>query len=163
MNCRATLDWVKGELGKRFKMKDLGPASYILGLEITRNRQMRTLHLSQRKHALDVLTKFSMLDSKPVSTPLDPGCVLTKDQSRFSRDKVVCWDVRGADHRVEVLREAGQRAELFREAGQRAEFLKFAQASSRGMLWRRRGACYRCSSAVHSIAVVDNALTSRGQ
>jgi hypothetical protein len=33
-----TLDKVKEELGKRFKVKDVGPARYLLGLEIERDR-----------------------------------------------------------------------------------------------------------------------------
>ena len=34
-NCRQQLNAVKEELGRRFKIKDLGPARYIVGLEIT--------------------------------------------------------------------------------------------------------------------------------
>ena len=73
------LDKVKAELSQHFKMKDMGPAKYIVGLEIHQDRAHRTLHLNQHKYTLDVLKWFNMENCKPVSTPLDPGCHLSKD------------------------------------------------------------------------------------
>jgi transposase InsO family protein len=78
-NSRTHLDKIKAELSQHFKMKDMGPAKYIVGLEIHRDRAHRTLHLNQHKYALDVLKRFNMEDCKAVSTPLDPGCRLSKD------------------------------------------------------------------------------------
>ncbi len=33
------ISWIKGELSKRFEMKDMGEAKVCLGLEITRDRR----------------------------------------------------------------------------------------------------------------------------
>ena len=62
---------LKGELGKRFEMKDLGPASVILGIEIKRDRQARKLWISQREYTQEVLSRFHMKDCRSVSTPMD--------------------------------------------------------------------------------------------
>ena len=60
----------KSLLRKEFEMKDLGAAKKILGMEIRRNRKARKLWLSQKNYIKKVLEKFSMLDAKPMSTPL---------------------------------------------------------------------------------------------
>ena len=69
-NNLSAISWIKGELHKRFEMKDLGEAKVILGLEITRDRKNRELHLGQSKYAGDILERFGMHDSRPVSTPM---------------------------------------------------------------------------------------------
>uniref|UniRef100_A0A2N9J4X6 CCHC-type domain-containing protein n=1 Tax=Fagus sylvatica TaxID=28930 RepID=A0A2N9J4X6_FAGSY len=61
---------LKSLLHKEFEMKDLGAAKKILGMEIHRDRGARKLWLSQKNYIKKVLEKFSMLDAKPVSTPL---------------------------------------------------------------------------------------------
>uniref|UniRef100_A0A2N9HW07 CCHC-type domain-containing protein n=1 Tax=Fagus sylvatica TaxID=28930 RepID=A0A2N9HW07_FAGSY len=61
---------LKSLLHKEFEMKDLGAAKKILGMEIHRDRGARKLWLSQKNYIRKVLEKFSMLDAKPVSTPL---------------------------------------------------------------------------------------------
>ena len=60
-------------------MKDIGPAKYIVRLEIHWDRAHRTLHLNQHKYTLDVLKWFNMENCNLVSTPLDPSCHLSKD------------------------------------------------------------------------------------
>ena len=42
-NRRASIDRIKGEFKKRFKMKDNGEASEVFGLEIERNHENKTL------------------------------------------------------------------------------------------------------------------------
>uniref|UniRef100_A0A2N9IFF3 Integrase catalytic domain-containing protein n=1 Tax=Fagus sylvatica TaxID=28930 RepID=A0A2N9IFF3_FAGSY len=61
---------LKSLLHKEFEMKDLGAAKKILGMEIHRDRGARKLWLSQKNYIRKVLEKFSMLDAKPMSTPL---------------------------------------------------------------------------------------------
>lgn len=51
-------------------MKDLGYAKRILGMEITRDRNKRTLFLSQEGYISKVLSRFGMSNAKPVSTPI---------------------------------------------------------------------------------------------
>jgi hypothetical protein len=47
----------KTQLGARFKMKDLGDLSQLLGMHITRNRSARSISLDQSKYLRDVLAK----------------------------------------------------------------------------------------------------------
>ena len=54
-NSRTHLDKIKAKLAQHFKMKDMGPARYIVGLEIHSDRAKRTLHINQHKYILDVL------------------------------------------------------------------------------------------------------------
>uniref|UniRef100_A0A2N9GF09 Integrase catalytic domain-containing protein n=1 Tax=Fagus sylvatica TaxID=28930 RepID=A0A2N9GF09_FAGSY len=61
---------LKSLLHKEFEMKDLGAAKKILGMEIHRDKKARKLWLSQKNYIRKVLEKFSMLDTKPMSTPL---------------------------------------------------------------------------------------------
>jgi hypothetical protein len=63
----------KAQLGARFKIKDLGDLSQLLGMHITRNRSARTISLDQSKYMRDVLAKYNMTDAKPSSLPMDPG------------------------------------------------------------------------------------------
>ena len=51
---------LKKELSKSFEMKDLGPASQILGINISRDRTNRKLRLSQESYIEKVLDKFNM-------------------------------------------------------------------------------------------------------
>ena len=86
-NSRPHHDKVKAELSQHFKMKDMGPAKSIVGLEIRWDRAHRTLHLNQHKYTLDVLKRFNMENCNPVSTPLDPSCCLSKDLCPQSVDE----------------------------------------------------------------------------
>uniref|UniRef100_A0A2N9EZR3 CCHC-type domain-containing protein n=1 Tax=Fagus sylvatica TaxID=28930 RepID=A0A2N9EZR3_FAGSY len=72
---------LKSLLHKEFEMKDLGVAKKILGMEICRDREARKLWLSQKNYIRKVLEKFSMLDAKPVSTPLANHFRLSGSQS----------------------------------------------------------------------------------
>ena len=67
---------IKSELSKAFTIKDLGEAKYCLGIEIDRTRER--LCLSQPGYIRDILIKFGMSDSKPVSTPLALGAKLSE-------------------------------------------------------------------------------------
>ena len=63
----------KADLAKHFKLRDLGPTSFLLGVAIDRDRSKRTLSLSQRQYILDLLQRFNFSDCSPVATPMDPG------------------------------------------------------------------------------------------
>jgi hypothetical protein len=60
-------------LTKNFEMKDLGDASFVLGIRILRDRSRGILGLSQRSYSDTVLDRFSMKDSKPGDTPISKG------------------------------------------------------------------------------------------
>ena len=63
---------VKDMLRSAFKMADMGPAEYILGIHIQRGSDGE-IKLSQAQYARDVLERFNMLDCKTVNTPLSLG------------------------------------------------------------------------------------------
>ena len=69
------------ELKKHFKLKELGPLSSLLGVSIERDRSKHRLMLSQHLYITDVLQTFGLADVRPVTTPLDPGAKLSKDQA----------------------------------------------------------------------------------
>ena len=58
------LSSVKAWLSKNFSMKDLGEATYILGICIYRNRSKKLLKLSQSKYTDTIVKSFGMEDSK---------------------------------------------------------------------------------------------------
>jgi hypothetical protein len=63
----------KAQLGERFKIKDMGDLSQLLGMHITRNRAARTISLDHSKYLRDILTTYGVTDFKPLSLPMDPG------------------------------------------------------------------------------------------
>jgi len=66
-------------LSQSFEMKDLGEASYVIGIEIHRDRQQKVLRLSQRAYIEKVLERFKMSDCKSSVAPISKG-------ERFSKD-----------------------------------------------------------------------------
>ena len=62
-------------------MKDLGEASYILGMKIYRDRSRKLLGLSQSTYIDTVLKRFSMENSKKGYLPIGPGISLSKRDS----------------------------------------------------------------------------------
>lgn len=80
-NDKHTWNTVKAELSARPKMKDLGVASYCLGLEIDQDLNAGTVHISQRKYFQGILERFGMADCRVVSTPFPIGMKLTKEMS----------------------------------------------------------------------------------
>ena len=66
----------KRAIGTKFKVEDLGEVGHILGMLlmlIKRNRNSRTLTISQSKYLEGVLKRFNMTECKSVSTPIEPG------------------------------------------------------------------------------------------
>lgn len=58
-------------------MKDLGEASVILGIKITRSKQ--GISLDQSRYMEKILKKYKYIDYKPVCTPYDPSVKLFKN------------------------------------------------------------------------------------
>ncbi|PKI72506.1 hypothetical protein CRG98_007109 [Punica granatum] len=82
-----SLQSVKTWLGRCFSMKDLGEATYVLGIKIYRDRSNRLLGLSQSAYIDKVLWRFSMQDSKKGSLPMLHGISLSKAQSPSTREE----------------------------------------------------------------------------
>ena len=71
------MDDVKASLRKSFSMKDLGEASYILGIRIYRDRSMRLFGLSQSPYIDKVLNRFNMNESKRGFISMSHGITLS--------------------------------------------------------------------------------------
>jgi hypothetical protein len=69
-------------------VKDMGEPTYMLGVEILRDREAGTIHICQRRYLIDMLEEFGMTDCKPVKTPLPAGLTLTKDMSPITPEDV---------------------------------------------------------------------------
>ncbi|MBW0547983.1 hypothetical protein O181_087698 [Austropuccinia psidii MF-1] len=67
-------------------MEDLGEIVYVLGIKVTRNQEDRTIYLSQELYVHKILDEFGMLNCKPVSTPMNPGCRLSPSNQRNSNN-----------------------------------------------------------------------------
>ncbi|RVW74760.1 Retrovirus-related Pol polyprotein from transposon RE1 [Vitis vinifera] len=63
------------QLSQRFSLKDLGPLTYFLGVEVISHTN--GLFLSQRKYIADLLNRTHMTEAKPAPTPLATSPILT--------------------------------------------------------------------------------------
>jgi hypothetical protein len=61
---------IKRVLSSNFDMKDLGEASFIIGIEIHRDRKNGVLGLSEKAYLEKFLKKFSMHACNPMSAPI---------------------------------------------------------------------------------------------
>lgn len=74
---KKAIDETIAELSRRFKLRDLGPTSFLLGIHITRDWDKHTISLSQRQYVVDMLEKFNHGNCSPVQTPMEPGLRLS--------------------------------------------------------------------------------------
>ena len=70
----------KNYLSKNFEMKDMGEASYVLGIEIFRDRTQGILGLSQKAYIDKVLKRFNMDSCSASPVPLHKGDKLVLKQ-----------------------------------------------------------------------------------
>ena len=75
---------LKKHLFNHFQTKELGKLKYFLGIEIAQSNS--GVVMSQRKYVLDILEEISMLDCKPVDTPMDLKVKLVPGQREPLRD-----------------------------------------------------------------------------
>ena len=78
---------VKASLRKSFSMKDLGEASYILGIKIYSDRSKRLIGLSQSMYIDKVLNRFNMNESKSGFIPMSHGVTLNDTQCASMPDE----------------------------------------------------------------------------
>jgi hypothetical protein len=82
------LEFVETSLKCSFSMKDLGEASYILGIRIYRDRSRRLIGLSQDTYIDKVLKRFSMEQSNKGFLPMSHGIHLSKTQCPSTTDEL---------------------------------------------------------------------------
>jgi len=78
-NSKEMIDTTKKWLSSNFEMKDMGKASYVLGVKIIRDRAKRLLGLTQETYIKKMLERYHMQDSKPMDTPVDKSLSLSCD------------------------------------------------------------------------------------
>src|SRR5215813_5963536 len=69
-------------------MKDLGEASYVLGILILRDRKKRLLAISQASYIDKILIHFGIQNSKKGNLPFRHGIHLSKEQSLKTPQRV---------------------------------------------------------------------------
>ncbi|KAL0846098.1 hypothetical protein Bca101_019344 [Brassica carinata] len=83
-SCDKAADLLKAALKTSFKLRDLGPLRYFLGLEIARSST--GINICQRKYVLDLLTETGLLGSKLSSIPMDPSIKLSLEDGELLSD-----------------------------------------------------------------------------
>jgi hypothetical protein len=75
---RKEINWFKEAFAKRFKIKDLGEITEILGIRITRNRAQRWIELDQEQYIMKIMRTHGMEEARrrPVATPMGDGAAL---------------------------------------------------------------------------------------
>ncbi|KAL4568673.1 hypothetical protein LXL04_024288 [Taraxacum kok-saghyz] len=79
VNDERMMEDFKESMKAEFEMTDLGKMRYFLGIEVVQNSA--GIHISQRKYAADMLTRFNMRDCNAVVNPMVPGCKLQHDDA----------------------------------------------------------------------------------
>ncbi|KAE8678570.1 hypothetical protein F3Y22_tig00111403pilonHSYRG00065 [Hibiscus syriacus] len=81
------IEELNAQLARKFEMKDLGSENKILGMQIHRDRSNRKIWLSQKNYLKKILSRFSMQDCKPISTPLPINFKLSSSMSPSSEEE----------------------------------------------------------------------------
>ncbi|GMF37765.1 unnamed protein product [Phytophthora fragariaefolia] len=79
---------VKAQIAEKFKIKELGQARYILGIEIDYNMEDKTVGICQRAYTEAVIKKFGQEHANPSLIPLDTSVHLTtNDEPKTDEEK----------------------------------------------------------------------------
>ena len=90
-NDKGLLNEVKQFLSKNFDMKDMGEASYVIGIKINRERSRCILVLSQETYINKVLQRFNMKSCLPSVAPILKGDIFDLNQcpkNDFKREHI---------------------------------------------------------------------------
>ena len=81
-------------LQSKFDLRNLGPASYFIGIEITRDRNKKLIKIDQKRMTRELVRNYGLADAKPKTTPLSPAVKLVKqgkplDKERFGYSNLI--------------------------------------------------------------------------
>ena len=77
-------------------MTDLGEANFCLSIQILQNTLSKSIILYQQKYANEILSKYGMLDYKPLDTPLASTTQLLKSYENEKIDSNVYHSIIGS-------------------------------------------------------------------
>lgn len=81
------VEHIKDMLQQTFDARDLGEASFFLGIRITRDRGSRTTKLSLERMTKEIVQTYGLSDAKTKGVPLSPSIKVTKeDGNALDRD-----------------------------------------------------------------------------
>jgi Reverse transcriptase (RNA-dependent DNA polymerase) len=69
---------LKRDLKSKLEMTDMGELHWLLGIEIKRDPEKRTISLSQQSYIQSIIDCYGLSDAHTVSMPLDPHNLLSK-------------------------------------------------------------------------------------
>jgi hypothetical protein len=121
------------DMQNEFEMSLLGELSFFLGLQICQRNQ--GIFISQTKYIREMLKRFGMEDCKPVNTPMQTSCKLSKYDDSKSTDQRQYRSMIG-----NLLYVTTSRPDVMQAVGQVARF----QASTKGIT---------CSSSKEDIQI----------
>ena len=78
---------LQASLHNSFHMKDLGPLTYFLGLEV--HQSDKGLILNQHKYAIGLIGMDGLQNSTPVDTPLEVNVKLSKETGDLLPDSTL--------------------------------------------------------------------------
>ena len=78
----------KEDMNMKYKITDLGPANWLLGIKVERDLANKTIALSQQAYIEVIITRFNFNNLKPCSIPMDPSAPLSKSQSPVKLDDI---------------------------------------------------------------------------
>lgn len=85
---------VKEALKSKFKMKDMGEVSSILGIRVIRDKECGLITLDQTAYAKRILKRFNMENCNAVASPLDPAQKISKEMcAKGDAEKRIMSDV----------------------------------------------------------------------
>ncbi|KAG6390865.1 hypothetical protein SASPL_148610 [Salvia splendens] len=88
-------------LSVHFDMKSLGGVSCFLGLEVTKSDGF---FVSQQGYASNLLDRFRMRDSKPMTTPMESYLKLAKDEGKLLEDATLFCQLVGSLFYLSITR-----------------------------------------------------------
>jgi hypothetical protein len=68
-------------------MINLREVEFILGLQVTKDRNWRSIMMGEFVYVTKLLSKFGMATCKSIATPLDTGVKISKGQSLGSMEE----------------------------------------------------------------------------
>lgn len=86
---RAENEKFKMQMKTLWTISDLGDVKFCVGIAVSRDRDARTISLSQTALIDKIISQFGQHDAFPVNTPMDPGLKLRRpDRTKFSSQDI---------------------------------------------------------------------------